>query len=156
MNCGSCGHPTQINWGGADNIQCESCHQGLDPVDDNAEQPRTDSHYQKQQPIEPSCDQGATQSSEPFQIFSRKQLAWMGLITGIVAIALLNWEFSYRSAIESIAREIFSYRNRGSGVLGINACLIAAVWYMRVQIGIALAFIIGVAINLCAYLAKKV
>jgi hypothetical protein len=43
-----------------------------------------------------------------YRIFSRIQLAWMGLSFGLVILILLNIEFDYRSLIEQISREMLT------------------------------------------------
>lgn len=94
--------------------------------------------------------------SEMYPVFTRKQLAWMGLILGLVIIVLLNWEFSYRSLIEQFARDTFGYRKVSLGAFVINSGLLISLWFGRVKLGAMFAFVVGVVLNVVAYLGKKV
>ncbi len=97
------------------------------------------------------------QQDSPYPIFSRKQLAWMGLITGALLLILLNVEFSHsRSLMEQFARESASYGSRESAYWISNAVLVGLIWFSRVHLGALFAFVVGVFLNLVSQFAKKV
>jgi|GEM_PF-2799503 len=93
----------------------------------------------------------------PYPIFSRKQLAWMGLITGALLLILLNVEFSRsRSLIEQFVYQFFSYSSRKTAFWITNATAVGLVWSLRVHLGALFAFVVGVFLNLVSLFAKKV
>ncbi len=80
------------------------------------------------------------------RIFTRKQLAWLGLIIGIAILVALNFIEDYwtkESVIESLADVLFGNYHKESLEYLINAVLLLVVWFARVKIGSALIFIVG-------------
>jgi hypothetical protein len=90
------------------------------------------------------------------ETFSRKQLAWMGLLLGTVIIVLLNVKFGYRSTLMDLSGELFSYKYDQLGYMGLNIGLLVTVWLGRRYLGILFALAFGTIINLVIAVAKLV
>lgn len=91
-----------------------------------------------------------------YTVFTRKQLAWMGVFMGSLILWLLNTEWDYSVPMEELTGELFSWRNRRQGYWLLNAGLASVIWFGRVHLGYIFAFLLGAAFNLIAFIGKKI